>query len=54
LPVSSLLYSFLIDEHGNADVVKPEETQQEININYPRSAVYLTSLCLMKAFITPT
>ena len=50
---NTLLYSFLIDEIGNAAVEKPEETQQEINITYPRSAVYLTSFCVMKAFDTP-
>ena len=50
---SSLPFSFLVDEFGNAAVEKPEETQQDINITYPRSAVYLTALCLMKAFDTP-
>ena len=49
----SLLYSFLIDEIGNAAVEKPEETQQEINITFPRSAVYLAAMCLMKAFDSP-
>jgi hypothetical protein len=47
---STLLYSFFIDEHGNADVEKPEETQKDINITYAKSAVYLTAMCLMKAF----
>jgi hypothetical protein len=43
----------LLEEIGNAAIEKPEETQQEINIAYPISAVYLTALCLMKAFDTP-
>lgn len=47
---SSLLYTFFIDEHGNADVEKPEETEKDINITYAKSAVYLTAICLMKAF----